>query len=131
MAAEMQTSPEKVAKIIKAAQRPFSLGAPVGEGRDSELLGDFIEDETIPQPGEVATNALLKEQLRETLSSLSAKERRLIELRFGLGDGRSHTLEEVGVEFGLTRERIRQIESRALRKLRHPSRSRKLREYIE
>ena len=130
LAAEMQTSPKKVGEIIKATRQPLSLETPFGEDRDC-YLGDFIEDETMPQPAEVATNELLKEQLQGVLASLSAKERRLIELRFGLGDGRSRTLDEVGWEFGLTRERIRQIENKALRKLRHPKHSRKLREYLE
>jgi len=130
LAAEMQTSPKKVGQIIKATELPASLETPVGEDRDC-FLGDFIEDETIPQPADVATNELLKEQLEDVLASLSAKERRVIELRFGLGDSRSRTLEEVGHEFGLTRERIRQIENKALRKLRHPKRSRKLREYLD
>ncbi len=129
LATEMQTSPKKVGEIIKAAQQPISLETPIGEERD-RYLSDFIEDKK-PQPAEVAINRALKEQLQDLLASLSAKERRVIELRFGLDDDRSRTLEEVGWEFGVTRERIRQIENKALRKLRHPKRSRKLREYLE
>ena len=131
LAAEMQTSPEKVGEIFKAAnQQPLSLETPIGEERD-RCLGDFVEDKRLPQPAEVAVKGALKEQLQYLLASLTAKERRVIELRFGLGDGRSRTLEEVGWEFGVTRERIRQIEAKALRKLRHPKRSRKLREYLD
>ena len=130
LAEAMQTSPKKVGEIIKAARQPLSLETSFGEDRDC-YLADFIEDETMPQPAEVATNELLEEQLQGVLASLSAKERRVIELRFGLGDGRSRTLDGVGREFGLTRERIRQIENKALRKLHHPKRSRKLREYLE
>jgi RNA polymerase primary sigma factor len=130
LAEAMQTSPKKVGEIIKATRQPLSLEAPFGEDRDC-YLADFIEDETMPQPAETATNELLKEQLQGVLASLSAKERRVIELRFGLGDGRSRTLDGVGREFGLTRERIRQIEDKALEKLHHPKRSRKLREYLE
>lgn len=130
LAAEMQTLPNKVGQIIKATQYPLSLEAPIGEDGDC-CLGDFVEDKTMPQPAEVAINELLKEQLHDLLASLSAKEQRVIELRFGLGDGRRRTLEEVGQEFGVTRERIRQIESKALKKLRHPRHSRKLREYLD
>jgi len=130
LAARMQLSPEKVGEIMKVIQQPISLQAPAEEEGDREL-GDLIEDETTPQPAEVAANELLKEQLEESLASLPAKERRVIELRFGLGDGCKRTLEEVGQEFGVTRERIRQIEKKALRKLRHPRCSRKLREYLE
>ena len=130
LAAEMRISPEKVGEIIKATKQPFSLETPVGEERDS-YLGDFVEDKRLPQPAEVAIKGALKEELQDLLASLSAKERRVIELRFGLGDGRSRTLDEVGQEFGVTRERIRQIETKALRKLRHPKRSRKLREYLD
>jgi len=130
LAAEMQTLPNKVEEIIKATQYPASLETPIGEDGDC-CLGDFVEDKTMPHPAEVATSELLKEQLHDLLASLSAKEQRVIELRFGLGDGRRRTLEEVGQEFGVTRERIRQIESKALRKLRHPRHSRKLREYLD
>lgn len=131
LAAKMETSPKKVGRITKAAQFPISLEHHLGEEADSDTLVDFIEDETVPQPAEVATNELLKEQLNDILASLPPKERRVVELRFGLGDGRRRTLEEVGQEFDVTRERIRQIENKALRKLRHPKRSRKLREYLE
>ncbi len=117
--------------MIKAAQHPASLETPIGPERDGELLGNLVEDETMPHPSEVATNQLLKEQLEAVLESLSAKERRVIELRFGFSDGHSRTLDQVGREFGVTRERIRQIENKALRKLRHPKRSRKLREYLD
>jgi len=130
LAAEMQTSPKKVAEIIKAAKQPLSLETPIGDEGHS-YLGDLVEDERLPQPTEVAINRALEEELQDVLASLPARERRVVELRFGLGDGRSRTLEEVGWEFGVTRERIRQIETKALRKLRHPKRSRKLREYLD
>ena len=130
LAAEMQVSPEKVGEIIKATRQPRSLEAPIGEGGDG-YIRDFIVDETISQPAELAIKGALKEQLQDVLLSLPVKERRVIELRFGLGDGHSHTLKEVGRDFGVTRERIRQIERKALRKLRHHKRSRKLREYLE
>jgi len=130
LAAKMETSPEKVGRITKAAQYPVSLEYHFGEEAASDTLGDFIEDKTVPQPAEVATNELLKEQLNDILASLPPKERRVVELRFGLGDGRRRTLEEVGQEFNVTRERVRQIEAKALRKLRHPSRSRKLKDYL-
>jgi len=129
LAAEMQTSTKKVRQIIKAAQQAVSLEKPIGEEGDT-FVGDFVEDKQ-PQPAELAVKVALKEELRDVLMSLPAKERRVIELRFGLGDGRSRTLEEVGRYFGVTRERIRQIENKALRRLRHPKRSRKLREYLE
>jgi RNA polymerase primary sigma factor len=130
LAAEMQTSPKKVEEMIRATQNPVSLETPVGDDGHS-YLGDFIKDKKMLQPAEVAASELLKEQLKEVLALLPAKERRVIELRFGLGDGRSRTLDEVGQEFGVSRERIRQIERKALRKLRHIKRSRKLREYLE
>jgi len=130
LAAEMQTSPKKVGDMIKANQQPVSLETPIGDERGG-CLSDFVEDKGSPQPADVAIKQGLKEQLQDVLASLSVKERRVMELRFGLGDGRSRTLDEVGQEFGLTRERIRQIERKALRKLRHPKRSRKLREYLE
>ena len=130
LAAQMETSTDKVGQITKAAQYPASLEYHLGEEADSDTLGDFIEDKTVPQPAEVATNELLKEQLNDILASLPPKERRVVELRFGLGDGRRRTLEEVGQEFHVTRERVRQIEAKALRKLRHPSRSRKLKDYL-
>jgi len=130
LATAMQTSPKKVGEIIKAKQQPVSLETPVGEEAHRYLI-DLIEDKKLAQPSEVALGAALKEQLQDVLASLSAKEQRVIELRFGLGDGVRRTLEEVGREFGVTRERIRQIENKALRKLRHPKRSRKLREYLD
>ncbi len=119
----------KVRKITRVSQEPMSLEMPVGN-EDSSSLGDFIEDESLPAPADVASNQLLKEQMQEILEQLSDRERKVLELRFGLNDGMSHTLEEVGQEFGVTRERIRQIEAKALRKLRHPIRSRKLRDYL-
>ena len=130
LAAGMRTSPEKVGEIIKAARQPLSLETPVGDERNS-YLRDFIEDKRLPQPAEIAIKGALKEELQDLLASLPARERRVVELRFGLVDGRSRTLEEVGWEFGVTRERIRQIENKALRKLRHPKRSRMLREYLD
>ncbi|MDM8532477.1 RNA polymerase sigma factor RpoD [Anaerolineales bacterium HSG25] len=119
----------KVRRIIRIAQEPMSLETPIGN-EDNTYLGDFIEDETVPGPVDAASKQLLKEQLHEILDSLSDRERRVLEMRFGLNDGQGRTLEEVGVEFGVTRERIRQIEAKALRKLRHPIRSRKLRDYL-
>jgi RNA polymerase primary sigma factor len=130
LAEAMQVSTEKVAQIMQASRTPVSLETPVGQ-EDGEPLGNFFEDVTTLQPADIATNKLLREQLDGVLSSLTIKERRVIELRFGLVDGHSRTLDEVGQEFGVTRERIRQIENRALRKLRHPKRSRKLREYLD
>jgi RNA polymerase primary sigma factor len=127
---EMEISPEKVREIQKVSQEPVSLETPIGEEEDSHL-GDFIEDQAAPSPSEVASYQLLKEQVEEVLDSLSGRERRVLQLRFGLDDGRQRTLEEVGHEFGVTRERIRQIEAKALRKLRHPSRSKKLKDYLE
>ncbi len=126
----MEITPEKVREIIKVSQEPVSLETPVGEEEDSHL-GDFIEDRAAMAPPEVASHQLLKEQIEDVLSSLNPRERRVLQLRFGLEDGRSRTLEEVGVEFGVTRERIRQIEAKSLRKLRHPSRSKKLKDYLE
>jgi RNA polymerase primary sigma factor len=131
LAAEMETSPEKVEQIRKAAQHAVSLECHLGEGTEGDTLGDLVEDKTMPQPAEVATKELLKAQLEDVMALLPAKERRVIELRFGFGDGCSRTLDEVGQEFGVTRERIRQVENKALAKLRHIERSRKLREYIE
>lgn len=130
VAQELGTTPKKVEKIIEVAQRPLSLEMPVGEDKDSHL-GDFIEDHKSPAPPDVASQRLLREEMQEILTSLSPREGRVLQLRFGLQDGYSHTLEEVGQKFGVTRERIRQIEAKALRKLRHPSRSRKLRDYLE
>ncbi len=128
--AELGVSPEKVREIIKVSQEPMSLETPIGEEEDSHL-SDFIEDRSTLAPADAASRQLLKEQIDEVLSTLSQRERRVLQLRFGLEDGRSRTLEEVGKEFGVTRERIRQIEAKALRKLRHPSRSRKLKDYLE
>jgi len=127
---EMEMPLEKVREIMKASQQPVSLETPIGEEGDSHL-GDFIEDHSAPAPADVASYRLLKEQIEEVLSTLSPREQRVLKLRFGLDDGRSRTLEEVGKEFGVTRERIRQIEAKALRKLRHPSRSRRLKDYLE
>jgi RNA polymerase primary sigma factor len=126
----MDISPEKVREIIKVSQEPVSLETPIGEEEDSHL-GDFIEDHGALAPAEAASHQLLKEQVEDVLASLTVRERRVLQLRFGLEDGRSRTLEEVGREFGVTRERIRQIEAKALRKLRHPSRSKKLKDYLD
>lgn len=126
----MEVSPEKVREIIKVSQEPVSLETPIGEEEDSHL-GDFIEDRSALAPPDAASHQLLKEQIDEVLCTLNPRERRVLQLRFGLEDGRSRTLEEVGREFGVTRERIRQIEAKALRKLRHPSRSKKLKDYLE
>ncbi|MDP2935830.1 MAG: RNA polymerase sigma factor RpoD [Dehalococcoidia bacterium] len=130
VATEMGITPDKVREIIKVTQKPVSLETPIGEEEDSHL-GDFIEDLAMPAPADAAARTLLKEQVEEVLHTLTPRERRVLQLRFGLEDGRSRTLEEVGKEFAVTRERIRQIEAKALRKLRHPSRSRKLKDYLE
>jgi RNA polymerase primary sigma factor len=130
LGAEMELTPEKVREILKVSQDPVSLETPIGEEEESHL-GDFIEDQAAPAPAEAASHQLLKEQVEDVLDSLSGRERRVLQLRFGLDDGRQRTLEEVGREFGVTRERIRQIEAKALRKLRHPSRSKKLKDYLE
>ena len=130
LAARMGASPDKVAQIAKAARQPASLEAPVKED-SSTNISNFIEDKSAAHPIDVATNRLLKEQLDDILASLSDREHRVIEMRFGLGDGRRYTLDGVGQEFGITRERVRQIEKKALGKLRHPRYSRRLREYIE
>jgi RNA polymerase primary sigma factor len=130
IAAEMGIPVERVREIMKIAQEPVSLETPIGEEEDSHL-GDFIEDEDAPAPAEAASFTLLKEQLEDVLETLTPREKKVLVLRFGLEDGRSRTLEEVGQEFGVTRERIRQIEAKALRKLRHPSRSRKLKDFLE
>ena len=130
IAKEMEVTPEKVREIIKVSQMPISLESPMGEEEDSHL-GDFIEDRNAMPPVDAATRQLLKEQIEDVLSTLTSREQRVLQLRFGLEDGRSRTLEEVGKEFNVTRERIRQIEAKVLRKLRHPSRSRKLKDYLE
>jgi RNA polymerase primary sigma factor len=130
IAREMDIPVERVREIMKIAQEPVSLETPIGEEEDSHL-GDFIEDEDAPAPAEAASFMLLKEQLEEVLETLTTREKKVLQLRFGLEDGRSRTLEEVGQVFGVTRERIRQIEAKALRKLRHPSRSKKLKDYLE
>lgn len=129
IAREMELAPEKVREILKISQDPISIEMPIGEEEDSSL-GDFIEDQKALAPADAASHQMLKEQMEDVLDSLSERERKVLELRFGLEDGRTRTLEEVGREFGVTRERIRQIEAKALRKLRHPSRSRKLRDYL-
>ncbi len=126
----MEMTPEKVREILKVSQEPVSLDTPIGEDEDS-ALGDFIEDSEAVVPLDAASFILLQEQLEWVLDTLSDRERKVIELRFGLHDGTQRTLEEVGKEFGVTRERIRQIESKTLSKLRHPSRSQKLRDFLE
>jgi RNA polymerase primary sigma factor len=126
----MEMSASRVREIMKVALEPVSLESPVGEDDDGNL-SDFIEDQLAPAPSEIASLQLLREQVEDALDSLSGRERRVLQLRFGLDDGRQRTLEEVGREFGVTRERIRQIEAKALRKLRHPSRSKLLRDYLE
>ncbi len=129
IAAEMKLETSKVEEILKIAQEPVSLNTPIGEEEDSHL-GDFIQDEDASQPAEITSYTLLREQLEEVLKSLTPREEQVLRMRFGLIDGKAHTLEEVGKEFDVTRERIRQIESKALRKLRHPSRSKKLRDFL-
>ena len=130
IAEKMGTSPDKVREIMKIAQDPVSLETPIGEEEDSHL-GDFIPDDDSPAPAEAASYALLREQLNEVLHTLTPREEHVLKLRFGLDDGRTRTLEEVGKEFNITRERIRQIEAKALRKLRHPSRSKRLKDYLD
>ena len=130
IAKRMEMPVSKVREIMKISQEPVSLETPIGEEEDSHL-GDFIPDEDIPVPAEAAAFTLLKEQLIEVLDTLTEREQKVLRLRFGLDDGRARTLEEVGKEFSVTRERIRQIEAKALRKLRHPSRSKKLKDYLE
>ena len=130
VAKELNMPIDKVGEIMKIAQEPVSLETPIGEEEDSHL-GDFIQDDDAPAPSDAATFTLLKEQLDDVLNTLTAREEKVLRLRFGLDDGRARTLEEVGKEFNVTRERIRQIEAKALRKLRHPSRSRKLKDYLE
>ena len=130
IAAEMNMPVDRVREILKISQEPVSLETPIGEEEDSHL-GDFIQDDYVPVPADAAAFTLLKEQLEEVLGTLTEREQKVLTLRFGLEDGRARTLEEVGKEFNVTRERIRQIEAKALRKLRHPSRSRKLKDYLE
>jgi len=130
IAENMEITEEKVREILKTAQEPVSLETPIGKEEDSHL-GDFIEDKDSPAPPKIATHTLLKEQLNDVLETLTYREKRVLELRFGIAAGHPHTLEEVGKEFGVTRERIRQIEAKALRKLRHPSRSKRLKDYLE
>ena len=130
IAEEMEIPVERVREILKISQEPVSLETPIGEEEDSHL-GDFIQDDNVPVPADAAAFTLLKEQLVEVLSTLTDREQKVLRLRFGLDDGRARTLEEVGKEFNVTRERIRQIEAKALRKLRHPSRSRKLKDYLD
>ena len=130
IAEEMDMPVERVREILKISQEPVSLETPIGEEEDSHL-GDFIQDDNVPVPAEAAAFTLLKEQLSEVLETLTEREQKVLRLRFGLEDGRARTLEEVGKEFNVTRERIRQIEAKALRKLRHPSRSRKLKDYLD
>lgn len=130
IAEEMNMPVDRVREILKISQEPVSLETPIGEEEDSHL-GDFIQDDNVPVPADAAAFTLLKEQLVEVLSTLTDREQKVLRLRFGLDDGRARTLEEVGKEFNVTRERIRQIEAKALRKLRHPSRSRKLKDYLD
>ena len=130
IAKDMEITVDRVREIMKIAQEPVSLETPIGEEEDSHL-GDFIEDHDAPAPAEAASYMLLKEQLTDVLSTLTEREKKVLELRFGIKDGRARTLEEVGQSFGVTRERIRQIEAKALRKLRHPSRSKKLKDFLD
>ncbi len=130
IAEELNMSPEKVREIVKIAQDPISLETPIGEEEDSHL-GDFIPDDDSPAPADAAFNTMLREQLNEVLNTLTPREAQVLRLRFGLEDGRTRTLEEVGKVFNITRERIRQIEAKALRKLRHPSRSKRLKDYLD
>jgi RNA polymerase primary sigma factor len=130
IAAEMEISSDRVEEIQRIAQEPVSLETPIGEEEDSQL-GDFLEDKDMPNPEEVAASMILREQLEEMLEDLSERESEVLRLRFGLEDGHAHTLEDVGKRFGVTRERIRQIEAKALRKLRHPSRSRRLKDFLD
>ena len=130
IAKELDMPVERVREILKISQEPVSLETPIGEEEDSHL-GDFIQDDNVPVPAEAAAQTLLKEQLDEVLDTLTEREQKVLRLRFGMNDGRARTLEEVGKEFDVTRERIRQIEAKALRKLRHPSRSRKFRDYLD
>jgi RNA polymerase primary sigma factor len=126
----MGISVERVREILKISQEPVSLETPIGEEEDSHL-GDFIQDQNVPVPAEAAASNLLRDQLNEVLDTLTEREQKVLRLRFGMDDGRARTLEEVGKEFQVTRERIRQIEAKALRRLRHPSKSRKLKDYLD
>ena len=130
VAEKIGMSPEKVREIMKIAQDPVSLETPIGEEEDSHL-GDFIPDDDSPAPQDAASYAMLREQIKEVLHTLTPREEHVLKLRYGLNDGRTHTLEEVGKEFNITRERIRQIEAKALRKLRHPSRSKRLKDFLD
>ncbi|MEJ7840079.1 MAG: sigma-70 family RNA polymerase sigma factor, partial [Thermomicrobiales bacterium] len=130
LAKELEITPERVREILKISQEPVSLETPIGEEEDSSL-GDFIEDSKMPAPAEAANRQLLREQVEDVLNTLSDREREVLNMRYGLEDGRTRTLEEVGRVFGVTRERIRQIEAKALRKLRHPSRAKMLRDFLE
>jgi RNA polymerase primary sigma factor len=130
IAEEMGLTPERVREIVRVSQEPVSLETPIGEEEDSSL-GDFVEDKEAPAPPDVASLIVLRDEMEGVLDTLTPRERRVLQLRFGLIDGHQRTLEEVGKRFGVTRERIRQIEAKALRKLRHPSRSRRLRDYLE
>lgn len=130
ISAQLGMPVDKVREIMRVAQEPVSLETPIGEEEDSHL-GDFIPDDDAPAPAEAASHTLLKEQLGEVLSTLTPREEKVLRLRFGLEDGRARTLEEVGKEFNVTRERIRQIEAKALRKLRHPSRSKRLKDFLD
>jgi RNA polymerase primary sigma factor len=130
IAKEIDMPLEKVSEILRVSQEPVSLETPIGEEEDSHL-GDFIPDDDAPAPAEAASYALLKEQISKVLSTLTPREEKVLRLRFGLENGRQRTLEEVGKEFNVTRERIRQIEAKALRKLRHPGRSKKLRDFLD
>ena len=130
IAEELDMPVERVREILKISQEPVSLETPIGEEEDSHL-GDFIPDDDAPAPADAASHTLLREQLNEVLDTLTPREEKVLRLRFGLEDGRSRTLEEVGKEFNVTRERIRQIEAKALRKLRHPSRSKILKDYLD
>ena len=130
IAKELDMPVDRVREILKISQEPVSLETPIGEEEDSHL-GDFIPDDDAPAPAEAASHTLLKEQLSDVLSTLTPREEKVLRLRFGLEDGRSRTLEEVGKEFNVTRERIRQIEAKALRKLRHPSRSKRLKDFLD
>ena len=129
IAEAMETEPRKIQWMLRVSWQPLSLEHPVGEDEDSEL-GQFIENESVPSPAQTAFEKMLHERIEALLNTLTPREARILRLRFGLLNGRSHTLEEVGQKFGLTRERIRQIEGRALRRLRHPRRSRQLRDYL-